>query len=56
VSKNRQINFLSCYKAPNEHNTDFIDELENFVFSLDMNIPLFIVGDLNMDLLRETKH
>ena len=29
----------------------FLNELEDFIFTLDLDINLVIIGDLNMDLL-----
>jgi len=44
-------NFISCYKSPSLRDTVFLNELEDFIFTLDLDINLVIIGDLNMDLL-----
>ncbi|RNA02458.1 RNA-directed DNA polymerase from mobile element jockey-like [Brachionus plicatilis] len=45
----QKINFVYSYKAPNLKEQLFIDHLEEFLHSLSLNEPLFIIGDLNMD-------
>jgi exonuclease III len=44
-------NFLSCYRSPSFNETDFLHKLEDFIFSINLNEPLFLIGDLNFDLL-----
>jgi hypothetical protein len=44
-------NFLLSYKSPSTNNIKYLEKLENFLMLLDPSEPLFIVGDLNMDLL-----
>lgn len=47
---NNHYNFISCYKSPSIDDQEFIDELGNILFEFDPAEPLFIIGDLNMDL------
>ena len=54
ICQNTSMNFLACYKSPSINNQDYLDFLENYVSSIDLKDPLFIVGDLNIDLL--SKH
>ncbi|RNA41804.1 Sentrin-specific protease, partial [Brachionus plicatilis] len=49
IIRNQVINFIHSYKAPNYKNDEYLEKLDNLIFSLDPNIPLFIIGDLNMD-------
>lgn len=49
--QNKLVNFISCYKPPDYPDSEFLDELEDLLFSIDPSEPLFIIGDLNMDLL-----
>ncbi|CAF0722117.1 unnamed protein product [Brachionus calyciflorus] len=51
--KNQLINFIISYKAPNMNNNEYLEQLDNLIFSLDPNIPLFVVGDLNIDSLND---
>lgn len=51
--KNNVINFISCYKAPNINDIIFLDELEDFIFTLNLDSDLIMLGDLNMNLLEE---
>ena len=44
------INMLLAYKSPSVNNLEFLEKLENYLLLLDPDIPLFIIGDLNMDL------
>jgi hypothetical protein len=44
-------NFISTYKPPSAVNNNYIGHLENLILNLDPTQPLFIVGDLNMNLL-----
>jgi len=48
---NLPYNFVSCYKSPNDNNENFLCELDDFIFSLNLEENLLIIGDLNMDLL-----
>ena len=47
---NTTANFLSCYKSPSINNKEFIEFLDSKVSMIDLKEPIFIVGDLNMDL------
>ncbi len=42
--------FICAYKPPDVCNASFLDYLQDIILGLDQNSPLFIVGDLNMDL------
>ena len=46
-------NFISCYRPPSTSSinnvNNFLELLENFLFSLDPSIPLFIIGDFNIN-------
>ena len=44
------INMLLSYKSPSTDNNAYLEKLENFLLLLDPREPLFIFGDLNMDL------
>ena len=46
-------NFICAYKSPSDSDLEFLDYLEQYTFGLDLDIPLIITGDLNMDLLGE---
>lgn len=54
--KKREFNFISCYNPPSENKKDFLDKLEDLIFSLDLSQPIFILGDLNMDLNNENNN
>ena len=43
-------NILLAYNSPSNDNNEFLEKLENFLMLLDPREPLFIFGDLNMDL------
>ncbi len=45
------LNFISCYKPPNENDQSFIDKIEEIFFKCDLSNPIFIIGDINMDIL-----
>jgi hypothetical protein len=45
-------NFISCYKPPIENDENFLTELDDFIFTLNLEDNLIIIGDLNMDLLQ----
>ena len=47
------VNVLACYKPPDFDCDEFIEKLEDFMYTLDVNTPLYIIGDLNMDLLKK---
>ena len=52
LNKNTICNFLACYN-PNKNLTEsFLDTLEkDFLFKINLEQNLFIMGDLNQDLL-----
>jgi hypothetical protein len=45
------LNFISCYKPPNENDQSFIDKIEEIFFKFDLSNPTFIIGDINIDIL-----
>lgn len=47
---------MFSYRAPNIKEQFFLDNLEEFIDSLNLNEPLFIIGDLNMDLNLDNKY
>ncbi|CAF0837588.1 unnamed protein product [Brachionus calyciflorus] len=50
IRLNKQLyNFVYPYRAPNLNESIFFDQLEDFLHTLNLNEPLFIVGDLNSD-------
>ncbi len=49
--KSTKYNFIASYKPPKEQNDEYIEHLESLMINFDPTEPLFIVGDLNMDLL-----
>ena len=44
-------NIISCYKPPDEDDHHFLNEIDDFIFNLDPNENLLIIGDLNMNML-----
>jgi hypothetical protein len=44
------VNMLLSYKSPSTDNNEFLEKLESFLLLLDPREPLYIIGDLNMDL------
>ena len=48
--KNQFYNFIATYKPPSTSNEIFLDNLQSYLLHLDPVHPLFIIGDLNMDL------
>ena len=51
---NIDINFVCAYKSPSKNNFQFLSSLETFMLTKDLSKPLFIVGDLNVDLLKQS--
>ena len=47
---NSDCNFLIIYKPPKMNEKLFINELDEILCQLDRSLPLFIIGDLNIDL------
>ena len=47
------MNFICSYKSPKSNNFQYISALKNFVLPKNLNKPLFIIGDLNIDLLKD---
>lgn len=52
---NEKFNFICIYRPPGSEIESFFEHLEDFVFTLDASLPLFIIGDLNCDLLSDEK-
>jgi len=50
------INIISCYKAPDVDELEFLTGAENYIHSINLEDPLFIVGDLNMNLKENPKN
>ena len=48
---NKLFNFICSYKSPKVNQSDFIEYLENYILNINMSEPLFIVGDLNMNIM-----
>ena len=48
-SKRNKLNFVYSYRAPNLKEQVFLDKLDDFIHTLNLNDPLFIVGDFNMN-------
>lgn len=44
------INFISSYKSPTYDNMEYLLKLEDLLFTIDKSEPLFVIGDLNMNL------
>ena len=44
-------NIIACYKPPSYSEQVFLDGLEELIFSINSDEPLFLIGDMNMDLL-----
>ncbi|CAF0861672.1 unnamed protein product, partial [Brachionus calyciflorus] len=49
--KNQKYNFVNSYRSPSVNEELFLDKLDDFIHTLNLNEPLFIIGDLNMDCL-----
>ena len=43
-------NFFCCYNPNFNGHEDFISRLETYLFGIDLSKPLFIIGDLNINL------
>ncbi|CAF1085067.1 unnamed protein product [Brachionus calyciflorus] len=48
-----KLNFVYCYRPPTLNEIKFLDELEDFIHTLNLNEPLFVFGDLNMNCLND---
>ena len=48
--KKQKFNFISCYNPPNIILVDFISDLEDFLFHFNLDEPLFLIGDFNIDM------
>ena len=48
--KQFKAHILVCYKSPSINDSDYLEFLNSKVSDLNPNDPLFIIGDLNMDL------
>jgi hypothetical protein len=51
ILKNKTLNFISSYKSPSSKDSDFLTYLDTILLSINLDDLLFIIGDLNMDLL-----
>jgi hypothetical protein len=51
ILKNETLNFISSYKSPSSKDLDFLTYLDTILLSINLDDPLFIIGDLSMDLL-----
>ena len=49
---NKVVNFISASKSPSKNKFKFLLSLESFMLTQDLSQTLLIVGDLNMDLLK----
>jgi len=49
--KKQIYNFISCYKPPHLNDIEFCNDLEDLIYNFNFNDHLFIIGDLNMNLL-----
>ena len=47
-------NFVCCYKSLSINTDKFINYLDSHLLSIDLSKPLFIIGDLNFDLLTDS--
>lgn len=54
TNKSHSINFVCCSKPPDYHEESFLENMDNFLFTMNLDLPLFIVGDLNMNMLNES--
>ena len=48
-----ECNVLCCYKSPNQNSKEFLEFIENYLLSINMTDPFFVVGDLNLDIIRD---
>ena len=53
VINSQKLNFVYSYRAPYLNESIYLDKLEDFLHTLNLNEPLFIFGDLNMNCLYE---
>ena len=53
--KTVKYNFIHCYRSPVLNENIFLERLEDFIHNLNLDEPLFIIGDLNMDLLSDAQ-
>jgi len=51
--KNVACNFICCYKSPSINAIEFTTYLDTYILSVDLSLPLFIIGDLNFNLTTE---
>lgn len=49
------VNFIASYKSPSYDNLTYLSKLENLLLVIDREEPIFIIGDLNMDLMNVEK-
>lgn len=48
------INIISVYKAPDLNSVQFLEEMENFLVGLNQNEQILIIGDINIDLMKQS--
>ena len=53
---NKPLNFICAYKPPIYNDRLFIDNLDNLLHLYNLNDPIFIIGDLNMNLSSADNH
>ena len=53
---NKHLNFICAYKPPIYNDRLFIDNLDNLLHLYNLNDPIFIIGDLNMNLSSADNH
>ena len=46
---------ICAYKSPSVADCSFLDALQDYMFTRNLELPLFVIGDLNMDLLSTQK-
>jgi hypothetical protein len=51
--KDQNYNFIASYKPPKDDNSSFLEHLDSQLCNIDPCEPIFIAGDLNMNLLNE---
>ena len=51
--QNTKVNLVSIYKPPHQNGSEFLDNLEEYITTFNLNDDLFIIGDLNMNLLNK---
>ena len=47
--QSQNINLVYCYRSPCIKETFYLEQLEDFIQTLNLNESIFIIGDLNMN-------